>query len=148
MKYLLTILLLSFALQIMAQQKPSPTAVPRLTVLLGGVKNGKVKADDLKRLMDSSLYAKNEKGVVYPVTRFTVNYSFISLHENEETGEIQRTRELRVQEFIDQNRFSDLWKSWIRENIRKGDIMLVKPVIVRLPNGKGLMAPEFRLEVE
>lgn len=131
--------------------KPAPaTAVqrlPKLGVTIGGLKSGEITQDVLSRIVDSALVAYDEKGNTYSIVRFRVLYKFKSSFEDPESGERKTTDDMRVNDFTNTNVMPDLWKESLKENIHKGDEMIVDNIIVRLKNGAKLMAPLLTFKI-
>jgi hypothetical protein len=148
------VLLLSFIVGAYchAQQKPAaktaPNSLPKLTVTLGGTKSGNVTAAQLQKIVDSPLIVKDEKGLIYPVKSFRINYTFKSTYKDEETDKLKEVKDFRAYDFNNTNLLSEDWRNSIRDNVKKEDEMLINNVVVKLKNGKSLFAPELKLKVQ
>ena len=123
------------------------TPAPKLTVSFGGIKSGNASTESIKKIVDSAITVKDEKGNTYPLTHFRINYMFKSSYKDEETEQTKTSNELRVFEFYDTAVLSDNWKESIRDNVKLGDELLINNISVRLKNGKKMLAPEYRLKV-
>lgn len=150
MKTLISILFVSINLACFAQNsKPgvSPVAFPTITINLGGNNGGNIHADSLSRLVDSALVARDEKGNRFTITRFRCIYKFKSYYEDSQTGELKATDDMRVNEFRETSMMSELWRQSIQDNIQPGDEMTLDNIIVRLNDGKKIMAAPIRFTV-
>jgi hypothetical protein len=128
-----------------AQQKPKATPAPnKYTVSLGGYPNADVSADLFKKVIDSALTVKDSKGNVYPVTRFRINYTFVATFTDSETQQRKDFKDFRAFDFYDTNMLSEVWRASIRDNAKKGDLVLINNIIIRLKDGKKLMVSDFR----
>lgn len=136
----------------LAQQKPAAkpanSALPKLTVMLGGSKSGNISITQLQKIVDSPLIVKDEKGVVYPLKSFRINYTFKSTYKDEETDKVREIKDFRAYDFYNTNRLSDDWRNSIRDNVKIEDEMLINNVVVKLKNGKSFFAPELKLKVQ
>jgi hypothetical protein len=128
--------------------KPASTSLPKLTVTLGGSKSGNITAARLQQIVDSPLVVKDEKGVVYPLKSFRINYTFKSTYKDEETDKVREVKDFRAYDFNNTDRLSEDWRNSIKDNVKKEDEMLINNVVVRLKNGKSYFAPELRLKVQ
>lgn len=148
---LLTLLLITGTFT-MAQQKPAAkpatTALPKLTVSLGGAKTGNITVTRLKEIADSPLVVKDEKGVAYAIRSFRINYTFKSSYKDEETQQVKTVKDFRAYDFNNTDRLSEDWRNSIKDNVKRDDEMLINNVVVRLKNGKSFFAPELRLKVQ
>ena len=126
---------------------PAPAALPKITITIGGFKGGDITRDILSRIIDSSLVARDQKGNKYPVVRFRSIYKFKSSYEDPATGERKVTDDMRVNDFSDTVVMSEQWRQSIKDNIIKGDQMILDNVIVQLKNGTKIMAPVITFKV-
>ncbi|MGL6269768.1 MAG: hypothetical protein ACRC2O_17670 [Chitinophagaceae bacterium] len=135
-----------------AQQKPAAktanAGLPKLTVMLGGSKSGNISVKQLQNIIDSPLLVKDEKGVIYPLKSFRINYTFKSTYRDEETDKVREVKDFRAYDFYDTNRLSEDWRNSIRDNVKVDDEMLINNVVVKLKNGKSFFAPELKLKVQ
>jgi hypothetical protein len=140
----------SFSPAVFAQatKNTNPAKVPVLNVKWGGLSQGKIDTIQFRRIVDSPLVVSDEKGNKYPITRFRINYIFLSTYQDSESQMTKNIQDLRVFDFYDTPILSEVWRSSIRDNAKKGDTVLINNVIVRLKNGKKVMAPEFRASIE
>ena len=60
---------------------------------------------------------------------------------------IQVNAKQRVNDFSDTNVMSELWRQSIKDNIVKGDQMILDNVIVQLKNGTKILAPAITFKV-
>lgn len=144
-----TILILAFAsltLQVQAQQKttPKPTPVTAYVASMGGFKNADIDAELFKKIVDSGLVVKDDKGNTYPVTRFRMNYTFVASFTDGETQQKKDFKDFRAGDFYDTNMLSEDWRGSIKDNAKKGDQVIINNIIIRLKNGKKLMISEWR----
>lgn len=143
MKWFLTFLLFFFSFTGYAQNND----LPKLSVSLAGFKGGETTSGILSRIIDSSLVARDEKGNTYTILRFRCIYKFKSRFEDPETGEKKTTDDMRVNEFIQTPVMPETWRQSIKENISKGDQMILDDIIVQLKNGTKIMAPSIRFTI-
>ena len=134
-----------------AQQKTTAktvaTTLPKLTISMGGNKSGNLTIDQLKKIVDSPLVAKDEKGIVYPIKSFRINYTFKSSYKDEETQQVRTVKDFRAFDFNNTDRLSEDWRNSIKDNVKKDDEMLINNIVVRLKNGKSFFAPELKLRI-
>ena len=135
-----------------AQQKPAAktanSSLPKLTVMLGGSKSGNISVKQLQSIVDSPLIVKDEKGVIYPLKSFRINYTFKSTYRDEETDKVREVKDFRAYDFYNTNQLSEDWRNSIRDNVKAEDEMLINNVVVKLKNGKSYFAPELKLKVQ
>lgn len=124
-----------------SQQKPSQST-PVFKVRWGNSLGGNVSAEQVRQQVDSPLVVFDQKGKRYTVAGFSVYYSFNSSYKDEETGRTNTIRELRVGDFDGSDRFNQLWRESVRDNVKAGDDIRFRNILVRMPNGKKMMAPE------
>jgi hypothetical protein len=149
MKKLIYLFLFFSTTAVLAQnQKPAASAAaPKVAITIGGFKGGDITSDILSRIIDSSLVARDQKGNKYTIVRFRSIYKFKSSYEDPATGERKTTDDMRVNDFSDTNLMSELWRQSIKDNIVKGDQMILDNVIVELKNGSKIMAPAITFKV-
>jgi len=153
MKKAFLFLLLLSSLHIYAQnknKKPATTpaqTIPKVAVTIGGLKGGNITAETLAQIVDSSLIAKDPKGETYTIVRFRVLYKFKSSFKDEDTGQTRTTDDLRANDFANTTMMSELWRQSIKDNIQKGDEMIIDNIIVRLKNGSKIMTPSVDFKV-
>ena len=141
---LLAAFLFTFAIAANAQSKPAR----KLQSYLAGLKGGDITVAEFIHIIDSPVVVKDEKGVTYPISRFTVGYKFSSTYEDEDSGEKKTTSDFRSQEYTDENRMSELWRQSVKDNVRTGDELLLFNVLVRLKNGKKMMVPQISFKIK
>lgn len=146
MKTILIILSLSFSVCLQGQQKPAPktATATTYTASLGGQKNADINAELFKKIIDSALVVKDDKGNSYPVTRFRINYTFVASFTDGETQQKKDFKDFRASDFYDTNVMSEDWRGSIRDNAKAGDQVIINNIIIRLKNGKKLMVPDWR----
>lgn len=153
MKNVLVLILLTiYGSYAIAQQKPATkpatTALPKLTVSLGGSKSGNITIARIKEIADSPLVVKDEKGITYAIKSFRINYTFKSSYKDEETQQVRTVKDFRAYDFSNTDRLSEDWRNSIKDNVKRDDEMLINNVVVRQKNGKSFFAPELRLKVQ
>jgi hypothetical protein len=135
-----------------AQQKPATktanTTLPKLTIMLGGSKSGNISIVQMQKIVDSPLIVKDEKGVIYLLKSFRINYTFMSTYRDEETDKVREVKDFRAYDFYNTNQLSEDWRNSIRDNVKKEDEMLINNIVVKLKNGKSFFAPELKLKVQ
>jgi hypothetical protein len=124
------------------------TKPPVFNITWGGRPAGKISAEQFKKIVDSPLVVKDEKGVKYPITRFRINYIFLNTYKDSESQMEKSVQDLRVSDFYDTSSLSEMWRSSLRDNAKKGDTVLINNVIVKLKNNKKMNAPSFKASVE
>lgn len=127
--------------------KPATAAAPKVAITIGGFKGGDIASDILARIIDSSVVVSDQKGNKYPVVRFRSIYKFKSSYEDPATGERKTTDDMRVNDFSHTALMSEQWRQSIKDNIAKGDQMILDNVIVQLKNGTKIMAPAITFKV-
>jgi hypothetical protein len=146
MKTILILVFTSLTLMVQAQQKTTPktTPVTAYVAIIGGFKNADIDAELFKKIIDSGLVVKDDKGVAYPVTRFRINYTFVAAFTDGETQQKKDFKDFRAGDFYDTNMLSEDWRGSIKDNAKKGDQVIMNNIIIRLKNGKKLMISEWR----
>lgn len=153
MKKLLLFILFPAVLSANAQTQkpkasaPAETSLPKIAVSLAGFKGGNITTDILSNIIDSAVTARDSKGTTYEVVRFRVLYKFKSTYDDPETGQKKTFDDMRTNDFTNTAVISELWRQSIKDNIKKGDEMIVDNVIVKLKNGTKLMAPPVTFKV-
>lgn len=151
MKKLIYLLLYFSTATALAQnnKKPATTQIPlpKVAITIGGYNGGNVSSDILSRIIDSSLVARDEKGNIYKIVRFRSIYKFKSSFEDPETGTRSTTNDMRINDFSNTNLMTELWRQSIKDNIVKGDQMILDNVIVQLKNDNKIMAPAIAFTV-
>lgn len=131
------------------QAKPAPAAAPTTyTVSLGGYKDGNITADQFRKLVDSPLVVKDQKGNRYPITRFRINYTFAATYTDSETQQLKSYKDFRAADFYDTALLPEVWRGSIRDNAKKGDEVIINNIIIRLKNGKKMMVTEWKGKVQ
>ena len=126
-------------------KKPSTPVTPAVyTVTLGGYKDANIPADQFKRVVDSALTVRDEKGNSYPISRFRINYTFATSFTDSETQQLKNFKDFRAADFYDTNKLTEVWRSSIKDNSKKGDEVIINNIIIKLRNGKKLMINEWR----
>lgn len=111
---------------------------------IGGFRDANIPAEQFKRIADSAITVRDDKGNVYPVVRFRINYTFATTYTDSETQQLKNFKDFRAADFYDTNKLSEVWASSIRDNAKKDDEVIINNVIVKLKNGKKVMVPEWR----
>lgn len=152
-KFLLCILLLSTGYA-MAQNKPSvkpgakaKTVIPKVTMSIGGLKGGDITPEALAKIVDSALVAKDENANTYSIVRFRLFYKFKSTYQDEESGQKKSSEDMRTSDFTNTSILPELWRESIKDNVKKGDEMILDNIIVVLKNGGKIMAPKITFKV-
>lgn len=147
LKLLVGVFLISNSLSGFSQGKDQTPAAPHISVTLGGYNGGKITPDILSRIIDSALVARDKKGNTYSPVRFRCIYKFKNQFQDRESGEKKTTDDMRVNEFIHTGVMSELWRQSIKDNISKGDEMILDNIIVSLKNGAKIMAPSITFKI-
>ncbi len=130
-----------------SKNKPAQKA-PKLSTTWGGYPKGNVNTAQFKKIVDSAIVVKDEKGSFYPLTRFRINYIFLSTYKDSESLQVSTIKDLRVSDFYDTPMLSEPWRSSIIDNAKKGDTILINNVIVRMKNGKKTLAPDLKIALQ
>lgn len=93
------------------------------------------------------MVVSDQKGNRYPVVRFRSIYKFKSSYEDPATGERKTTDDMRVNDFGHTALMSEQWRQSIKDNVAKGDQMILDNVIVQLKDGTKIMAPAITFKV-
>lgn len=154
MKKILFCILLLAAGYAMAQQKPSvkpgakaKTVIPKVNISIGGLKGGDITPETLAKIVDSALVAKDENTNTYSIVRFRLFYKFKSTYQDEESGQKKSSDDMRTSDFTNTSVLPELWRESIKDNIQKGDEMILDNIIVVLKNGSKIMAPTLKFRV-
>lgn len=123
-------------------------SIPQFVVTLGGLNEGSIPPDQLKKHIDSAIIVKDKKGNQYPVVRFRINYSFISTYKDSETELIKKIKDFRAADFYDTAFLSQNWTESIKDNVKPGDELLFNWILVRLKNGKKFMVPDWKVTIK
>ncbi|HRN57068.1 MAG TPA: hypothetical protein PLL71_11480 [Agriterribacter sp.] len=151
MKKFIYLLLCFSTATVLAQHNKKPATAPpplsEVTITIGGFKGGDIASDILSRIIDSSLVARDGKGNQYTIVRFRSIYKFKSSYEDPETGARKITDDMRINEFSGTGIMTELWRQSIKDNITRGDQMILDNIIVQLKNGNKIMAPAITFKV-
>jgi hypothetical protein len=131
-----------------ATKTAQTSKAPQYRVSWGGYAGGNINAEQFKKLVDSPLVVKDGKGNKYAITRFRINYSFLSTYKDSESQMMQSIRDLRVFDFYDTPTLSEVWRASIRDNAKKGDSILINNIIIRQKNGKKTLSPDWKAGIE
>ncbi len=155
MKKILIFFLIFFGIAAQAQDNgtktrppaPGQTTIPKLQASLGGSRGGNLSGAELSKIVDSVMTVRDQEGNSYPVTHFRVFYKFRSSSEDHDSGERKTVDDMRVNEFYNTSKMSDLWKESIKDNAAANDEMIIDNIRVRLKNGKKMQVPSIRFKV-
>lgn len=151
MKIKALIFVLGISQAVIGQQKSTPvTPMPAkivFTTSLAKRGSGEWTKELVKALIDSPIVVKDDKGKIYPVVRFTLNYTFSTVYVDSETKQRKTRKDFRAQIF-ESATISEVWKASIKENARKGDIMTFNDIIIRMPDGKKRMADNLTIRIQ
>lgn len=151
MKKLIYFLFCFSTVTVVAQNNKKPAAtpppLPKVTITIGGFKGGDISSAILSRIIDSSLVARDEKGNQYTIVRFRAIYKFKSSYEDPQTGGRKTTDDMRINDFRNTSIMTELWRQSIKDNMVKGDQMILDNMIVQLKNGNKVMAPAITFKV-
>ena len=141
----ITIAFVFLGIQAFNQAKKPVAAAPAVyTVSLGGYKDANISAEQFKRVVDSVLIVRDEKGNSYPISRFRINYTFATSFTDTETQQLKNFKDFRAADFYDTNKLTEVWRSSLKDNSKKGDEVILNNIIIKLRNGKKLMVSEWR----
>ncbi|MFN5475301.1 MAG: hypothetical protein ACK484_01815 [Sphingobacteriales bacterium] len=126
-------------------KKPAPAAAPvTYTVSLAGFKDGNITAEQFKKVIDSPLVVKDQKGNSFVITRFRINYTFATTYTDSETQQRKSFKDFRAADFYDTPKLPEVWRNSIRDNAKKDDEVIINNIIIKLKDGKKMMLPEWR----
>jgi hypothetical protein len=125
-------------------KKPATTAPVVYTVTFGGFKDGNITAEQFKKVVDSAITVKDDKGNTYPVTRFRINYTFATTYTDSESQQRKDFKDFRAADFYDTAILPEVWRSSLKDNAKKDDEIIINNIIIRLKNGKKLMVSEWK----
>ena len=123
-------------------------STPQFVVTLGGLNEGSILPDQLKKHVDSAIIVKDKKGNQYPLVRFRINYSFTNTYRDTETELMKKTKDFRAADFYDTAFLSQNWAESIKDNVKPGDELLFNWILVRLKNGKKIMVPDWKVTIK
>lgn len=123
------------------------TVYPKIIMSIGGLKGGDITKDALTKIVDSALMAKDEDANTYTIVRFRLFYKFKSTYQDEESGQKKSSEDMRTSDFTNTSVLPELWRESIKDNIQKGDEMILDNIIVVLKNGSKIMAPALTFKV-
>ena len=155
MKKILIFFLIFFGIAAQAQDKgtktrpaaTSQTSVPKLQASLGGSRGGDLSIAELSKIVDSALAVRDPEGNSYPITHFRVFYKFRSSSVDHDSGERKTVDDMRVDEFYNTGKMSELWKESIKDNAAANDEMIIDNIMARLKNGKKIQVASIRFKV-
>ena len=122
--------------------------IPQFFVTFGNLTSGSFAPEQLKKNIDSALIVKDKKGTKYPVVRFRINYSFTNSFRDSETELLKKVRDFRAADFYDTAFLSTNWAESIKDNAKKGDELLFNFIMIRQPNGKKLLVPDWKATIK
>ncbi|MCC6288143.1 MAG: hypothetical protein IT249_09685 [Chitinophagaceae bacterium] len=123
------------------------TAFPKINMTIGGLKGGDISPETLSKIVDSALIAKDENATTYAIVRFRLFYKFKSTYQDEESGQKKSSDDMRTSDFTNTSVLPELWRQSIKDNIKKGDEMILDNIIVVLKNGSKIMAPSITFKI-
>lgn len=156
MKRIAVFFALLFSLSVYSQQKqktiPKPvdtvTNIPLVfTSSWGPVVTGSAPAAQIAAIAPAAILVKDNKGKLYAVESFRMLYKFNSTYRDEEKGETKSRPDLRVGDFTNSARLTEVWYESIKDNVKTGDTIIINRILFRNPSGKLQMAPEIRIGV-
>jgi hypothetical protein len=113
-------------------------------VSLAGFKDGNITAEQFKKVIDSPLVVKDQKGNSFVITRFRINYTFATTYTDSETQQKKSFKDFRAADFYDTPKLPEVWRNSIRDNAKKDDEVIINNIIIKLKNGKKMMVTEWR----
>jgi hypothetical protein len=145
-----------FSLSAYSQQKQKIVAKPAETVNTvplvftsswGPVVTGSAPAGQIAAIAPAAILVRDTNGKLYSVESFRMLYKFKSTFRDDEKGETKSRSDLRVGEFSNSARLSEMWYESIKDNVKAGDTIIINRILFRNPSGKLQMAPEIRIAV-
>lgn len=150
MKIFALVVCLLFQQLIWGQPKPvnSSTTPIKLSfkTSLAGKGNGNWSKELVRILIDSPLVVKDEKGKIFPLVRYTFNYSFSSVYVDGETKQRKVRQDFRSKTF-ETPTLPEVWRSSIKENVRNGDVIFFNDIIILMPDGKKRMVEDLKIVI-
>lgn len=133
-----------------SQPKKKPEEVPVPIVFSsywGPIATGNILAAQIIAIAPAIINVKDNKGQLYQVTNFRINYSFKSSYKDEETGQTKTVKDLRVNDFSGINVLTTAWIDSIKDNIKVGDQIIINKILFRNKEGRLMVAPDIRITV-
>lgn len=129
-------------------QKSHTDSIPQYFVTFGNLQSGTYEVLQLKKVIDSAITVKDKKGIRYPVVRFRINYSFTNSFRDSETELLKKVKDFRAADFYDTAFLSKNWAESIKDNAKSGDELLFNFIMIRQPNGKKLLLPDWKATIK
>jgi hypothetical protein len=108
---------------------------------LGNVLSNTLPSSVMKKLLDSSLHARDKKGKTYPVISFDLGYQQKETVTNDTTGKPE-TSHVYLYWHFKGNRLDSLWRKKIKDELKPGDQLYFDHIIAEGDSGaKYLSAP-------
>jgi hypothetical protein len=126
------------------EEKPVPVVY---TSYWGPIKSGNISAEQIKAILATAIFVKDNKYQSYIVSGFRINYSFKGSYKDEETGDTKLMKDLRVNDFNNKNTLPLPWIESIKDNIKSGDVILFNKILFRNKEGRLQMAPDIKITV-
>lgn len=140
--------LIAFASFSQTKKKQEEVYVPLVfTSYWGPITSGNILAAQIIAIAPAVINVKDNKGQLYQVTNFRINYSFKSSYKDEETGQTKTIKDLRVNDFSNTNVLTAEWIDSIKDNIKQGDQIIINKILFRNKEGKLMVAPDIRITV-
>lgn len=140
--------LISFASFSQSKKKPEEVPVPIVfSSYWGPITTGNILAAQIIAIAPAIINVKDNKGQLYQVTSFRINYSFKSSYKDEESGQTKTVKDLRVNDFSGINVLTTAWIDSIKDNIKVGDQIIINKILFRNKEGKLMVAPDIRITV-
>ena len=142
------VFLMAFASFSQTKKKQEEIPVPIVfSSYWGPVTSGNILAAQIIAIAPAVINVKDNKGQLYQVTNFRINYSFKSTYKDEETGQTKTIKDLRVNDFSNTNALTAAWIESIKDNIKPGDQIIINKILFRNKEGKLMVAPDIRITV-
>lgn len=114
----------------------------------GPVSSGRAPVAQIAAIAPAALLVKDNKGLVFQVASFRINYKFKSTYRDDESGNVKTMSDLRVSDFSGTGQLPDYWAASIKDNIKPGDEIIFNKILFKNKSGKLQMAPELRITVQ
>lgn len=101
---------------------------------LGNVLSNTLPASMMKKLLDSSLHARDKKGVGHPVVAFRFGYRTHNTFLNDTTGKSQSAASYFSFQFYT-SRLDSIWRKRVGEQLKSGDELFFDKIIARDSKG-------------
>lgn len=130
-----------------AQQKRKDTLIPVYQSILGNVLTSKLPASLMKKLLDSTLKARDKQGNVYRVVAFDIGYRQKETIINDTTGRPETTHDYLYWHFQG-NKLDSAWRTKIQSELKSGDQLYFDHIIAADEKGNKYLSSPLHFKIE